>query len=101
MSMSDLVADLRTVTKVFVMAEVLVGGQACPAHYITEQAADEIDRLRATVARQSEALKCANSALTECEAILGGEYGDHYGTLINTMLDLREKIAALAAKGET
>ena len=61
----------------------------------------ERDALRATVARQSEALKCANSALTECEAILGGEYGDHYGTLINTMLDLREKIAALAAKGET
>ena len=88
--MSDLVKHLRA-------------GAADGAHPLTllSEAADEIDALRATVARQSEALKCANSALTECEAILGGEYGDHYGTLINTMLDLREKIAALAAKGET
>lgn len=41
------------------------------------------------------ALEKAMDALHEAEAILGGEYGDHYGVLCQYMLDLR--IAADAA----
>lgn len=62
------------------------------------------DTLRAQLAEAQkreaglrEALKLADAALTEAEAILGGEYGDHYGPLCETMLDLRCRIAALSA----
>ena len=48
----------------------------------------EIARLRAGVAK-------ADEVLTEAEAILGGEYGDHYSSLCEMMLDLRSQIAAL------
>ena len=45
-------------------------------------------------------LRLADDALTEAEAILGGEYGDHYATLCETMIELRGKIAARAALKE-
>jgi hypothetical protein len=37
----------------------------------------------------AEALRLAVDALEEAEAILGGEYGDHYAVLCNRMSDLR------------
>jgi len=43
------------------------------------------------------ALTKADAALTEAEAILGGEYGDQYGPLCEMMMALRDDIAALAA----
>lgn len=43
-----------------------------------------------------EVLGLADDALTEAEAILGGEYGDHYQSLCDTMLTLRTKIASLS-----
>lgn len=45
-----------------------------------------------------EALKLAVGALEEAEAILGGEYGDHYATLCEKMLSLREASEAAIAK---
>ena len=42
--------------------------------------------------KQHEALEKAVAALTEAEAILGGEYGDHYTVLCQQMLDLRSAI---------
>lgn len=55
----------------------------------------ERDTLEARVKALEEALNSADDALTEAEAILGGEYGDHYQTLCDTMIGLRNKIAAL------
>ncbi len=55
----------------------------------------ERDTLEARVKALEEALNSADDALTEAEAILGGEYGDHYQTLCDTMIGLRDKIAAL------
>ena len=52
----------------------------------------------ALVAELLEALATADDALTEAEAILGGEYGDFYGPLCETMLKLRRQIEALRAK---
>ena len=46
------------------------------------------------------ALKTASWCLTETEAILGGEYGDHYGPLCEKMLELRNQIAALGGSHE-
>lgn len=43
-----------------------------------------------------EVLGLADDALTEAEAILGGEYGDYYQSLCDTMLTLRTKIASLS-----
>jgi len=50
---------------------------------------------KARAERLEAALRLADDALTEAEAILGGEYGDHYGPLCDTMLKLRGHIAAL------
>ena len=52
------------------------------------------------VKRDAEArrtLDKADSALTEAEAILGGEYGDHYGPFCEMMEDLREAARAFLA----
>ena len=79
------------------------------------EAAAEITRLRAKVAtlaaqlataradaleEAAEVLGTADDALTEAEAILGGEYGDHYGPLCETMLKLRSQIKSLLDKME-
>lgn len=53
------------------------------------------DALEARVKELTEALSVADYALLEAEAILGGEYSDHYQPLCDTMTDLRNKIAAL------
>jgi hypothetical protein len=53
------------------------------------------DEAEARAERLEAALRLADDALTEAEAILGGEYGDHYGPLCDTMLKLRGHIAAL------
>lgn len=49
--------------------------------------------------REAEALRAiltkADGALHEAEAILGGEYGDHYSVLCDRMLDIRSSISAL------
>ena len=42
-----------------------------------------------------EALKLAMDALTEAEAILGGEYGDHYYVLCEMMMKLRSQADAV------
>lgn len=57
--------------------------------------ADQLAEAQKREAGLREALNLADAALTEAEAILGGEYGDHYGPLCETMLDLRDRIAAL------
>lgn len=62
--------------------------------------AAELAEARAQEAALRKALDDADSALTEAEAILGGEYGDHYGPLCEMMLGLRAKISALAATQE-
>lgn len=53
------------------------------------------DEAEARVKALTEALSVADDALAEAEAILGGEYSDHYQPLCDTMTDLRNKIAAL------
>ena len=60
-----------------------------------QDGAEERRKLEARVKALAEALNSADDALTEAEAILGGEYGDHYQTLCDTMTGLRNKIAAL------
>ena len=75
--------------------------------YLSQMAPDLARQLLATMtalaeaqkreAGLREALNLADDALTEAEAILGGEYGDHYGPLCETMLDLQGRIAALSA----
>lgn len=45
------------------------------------------------------ALRLADDALTEAEAILGGEYGDMYGPLCETMLELRDVLAEIKKGG--
>lgn len=44
------------------------------------------------------ALHKADAALTEAEAILGGEYGDHYGPLCEMMTALRSDITTLTTE---
>jgi hypothetical protein len=55
--------------------------------------------IRADIAEQmAEALHTARLALTEAEAILGGEYGDHHSVLCKLMLSLDQRAnAALTA----
>jgi hypothetical protein len=53
------------------------------------------EKLTAENARLREALDAADSALHEAEAVLGGEYGDHYGPLCEKILKLRSQLAAL------
>lgn len=55
---------------------------------------EEIERLRARNKRLEEALHLAVRALAEAEAILGGEYGDHYGPLCEMMIELGKKARA-------
>ena len=45
-----------------------------------------------------DAWKLALNALTEAEAILGGEYGDTYGVLCQTICELESKLAAAEGK---
>lgn len=49
------------------------------------------------LAKAVEALGLADDALYEAEAILGGEYGDHYGPLCEMMMKLRATLAAIKA----
>jgi len=56
----------------------------------------EIERLRAEPPQ--EAVRKAVAALEEAEAILGGEYGDHYGVLCQRMIDLREALTSGAPR---
>ncbi len=42
-----------------------------------------------------ELLDLSYSALREAEAILGGEYGDHYNNLCEMMLELQDRIKEL------
>lgn len=73
-----------------------------PASYhgdLCHEAADALSRRdAATVMVSREAWKLALSALHEAEAILGGEYGDTYAILCETMCRLEAQLAA--AKGE-
>lgn len=76
------------------------------AELVSSHLSAELTRLRAENAeliaanqalmvRDAEAhvlFNLAHSALIECEAILGGEYGDHYGPLAETMTDLHMRI---------
>lgn len=57
--------------------------------------ADGAREAQAKIARLMEALDLADTALTEAEAILGGEYGDQYQTLCDNMIELRDRITAL------
>jgi hypothetical protein len=60
------------------------------------QAALEVPEVR--VMRKT--LQKADDALTEAEAILGGEYGDQFGPLCEMMVALRRELAALATLEE-
>ena len=53
------------------------------------KAASEIAALRRRAQQMEGALKPAIAALEEAEAILGGEYGDHYGVLCELMIKLK------------
>lgn len=46
------------------------------------------------VEQMAAALRAAQLALSEAEAILGGEYGDHYAVLCDRVLDLTNKARA-------
>lgn len=72
---------------------------------VARRHAAELDRLRAENAALREQLQggvvvpmeawtLALSALSEAEAILGGEYGDTYGVLCETMAKLENALAA-------
>ena len=60
-----------------------------------QDGAEERRKLEARVTALTAALSVADYALLEAEAILGGEYSDHYQPLCDTMTDLRNKISAL------
>jgi hypothetical protein len=53
---------------------------------------DDVQTVARAFLKQHEALEKAVAALTEAEAILGGEYGDHYAVLCQQMIDLRSAI---------
>lgn len=55
----------------------------------------DLAEAQAKIARLTEALDLADTALTEAEAILGGEYGDQYQTLCDNMIELRNRIATI------
>ncbi len=57
-------------------------------------AADRRDALQTTLTQ-------AIDALHEAEAILGGEYGDHYASLCNKMLALEDAARALSKEPKT
>ena len=46
-------------------------------------------------------IKLAVNALEEAEAILGGEYGDHYGVLCEQMFNLRDALSPTQPKSGT
>jgi hypothetical protein len=60
---------------------------------------DQRDALQAKLDKAMDTLRLADDALTEAKAILGGEYGDYYGPLCETMLELRAALAALQTEG--
>lgn len=76
-----------------------VNGRGETTEYVRKDLFDAVktdrDTLEARVKALTEALSVADYALLEAEAILGGEYSDHYQPLCDTMTDLRNKIAAL------
>lgn len=61
-------------------------------------AADTIERQSAEIARLREALGVYENALSEAEAIFGGEYADQYGPMFELALKAR---AALAGRPVT
>lgn len=74
--------------------------------YIEPTFVDDVAFIRAdltpspeVVAELVEALRLADDALTEAEAILGGEYGDFYAPLCSTIIDLRKRLSVLAKLG--
>jgi hypothetical protein len=104
MTDEELIKRLRMVTG-FIRFET--GDRIAASACLSEEAADRIEQLVATnealvkVAVEAvEVLGTADDALTEAEAILGGEYGDSYGPLCETMLKLRRQIETLRAKLE-
>lgn len=60
----------------------------------------EVSRLAEENGKLRQGLNLADAALTEAEAILGCEYGDHYGVLCERMLNLRAAIASLPAEAK-
>lgn len=51
---------------------------------------------------QVEAMVAAyETALEEAEAIMGGEYGDHFGPFAEMVMAAREAAAAVRAQGES
>ena len=52
-----------------------------------------IEELEINSEQALETLSLADDALYEAEAILGGEYGDQYGPLCETMIKLRATLA--------
>lgn len=63
---------------------------------------EELERVAlAAESSRSEAVKAldnADAALGEATAILGGEYGDHYATLCDRMLQLADDISAIRSR---
>ncbi|MEJ0093290.1 MAG: hypothetical protein WDN46_07610 [Methylocella sp.] len=64
----------------------------------------EVTRLRETIAAKDaelalmrEALETYEDALSEAEAIFGGEYADHYGPMFELAMKARDARAALQA----
>jgi hypothetical protein len=54
-----------------------------------------IEELEINSKQALETLNLADDALHEAEAILGGEYGDQYGPLCETMIKLRDNLAEI------
>jgi len=69
--------------------------------YAEELAKDQVDLCRQLIAAEAklakavEALRMADTALYEAEAILGGEYGDFYGPLCEHISKLRATLAEI------
>ena len=66
-----------------------------PEQTLEWRAAQALTRLQAGRDEAERVLRMAVVALEEAEAILGGEYGDHYSTLCNRMIELKDAAALL------
>jgi hypothetical protein len=66
------------------------------AEDVARRAVARIAELEAENERLREVLESADNALLEAEAILGGEYGDHYAPLCSLIDKLRDNLAELA-----
>jgi hypothetical protein len=65
-----------------------------------EALTEQLEAARADTKKAVEALRMADTALYEAEAILGGEYGDLYGPLCDQISKLRATLAEIEGEKE-